>query len=44
MARSMSCELQYSLKRILQKASVMRITASRWRTYASPSDTLQMKM
>jgi hypothetical protein len=32
-ARSMSWGAQYSLRRILQNASVMRITASRWRTY-----------
>lgn len=32
MARSMSCEVQYSDKRILQNASLMRMIASRWRT------------
>ena len=32
MARSMSCAEQYSPRRILQKASLMRRMASRWRT------------
>lgn len=32
MARSTSCEVQYSDRRILQKASLMRMIASRWRT------------
>ncbi len=31
-ARSTSCEVQYSDRRILQKASLMRMMASRWRT------------
>lgn len=31
-ARSTSCEVQYSERRILQKDSLMRIIASRWRT------------
>ena len=33
MARSISCELQYSQSRILEKDSAMRIMASRWRTF-----------
>ena len=32
MARSTSCEVQYSLRRILQNASEIRMMASRWRT------------
>ena len=32
MARSMSCPLQYSLRRILAKASLVRRMDSRWRT------------
>ena len=36
MARSTSCEVQYSLRRILQKASEMRMMASRWRTLLIP--------
>ena len=32
MARSTSCEVQYSESRILQKASLIRMIASRWRT------------
>jgi hypothetical protein len=32
MARSMSTEVQYSDSRILQKASLIRMMASRWRT------------
>lgn len=32
MARSMSCEEQYSDRRMRQKASLMRMMASRWRT------------
>ncbi len=35
MARSMSCAEQYSESRILQKASLMRMMASRWRTCAT---------